>query len=294
MEATRAEKARLGAFLVILAAALVVLVLFLVGSRLMVRTDSYFTRMEESVTGLGPGSTVRQNGVDVGQVTSITADSADIRRTVVRFSVRRGTPMKRDMTAVLGSYGITGLKYLELTGGSYGAPDIPVDGEVRSSLSMLGRLASRADSIAWKVDRLLGNVIAITEMDNREHLNRMMAASAALAEALDSLVRDVQGVHPGRRVSALLDDADAAVKTARLKVEKADLEGTLREYRKAAQDIQKVAGTLDLTVRRTQEDLAVSMSNLRESLKNMQSFTRQIRENPSVLLRREDKQERRQ
>jgi hypothetical protein len=34
------------------------------------------------------------------------------------------------------------------------------------------------------------------------------------------------------------------------------------------------------------------MSNLRESLKNMQSFTRQIRENPSVLLRREDKQER--
>ncbi len=294
MEATRAEKARLGAFLLILAVALVVLVLFLVGSRLMVRTDSYFTRMEESVTGLGPGSTVRQNGVDVGQVTAIAADSADIRRTVVRFRVRKGTPMKRDMTAVLGSYGITGLKYLELTGGSYGAEDVPVDGEVRSDLSMLGRLASRADSIAWKVDRLLGNVIAITEMDNREHLNRMMAASAGLAEALDSLVRDVQGVQPGRRISGLLDQADATVKIARGKVERSDLEGTLREYRKTAQEIQKVAATLDLTVRRTQEDLAVSMSNLRESLKNMQSFTRQIRENPSVLLRREDKQERRQ
>lgn len=292
MEATRAEKARLGVFLVVFAAAAAALVLFLVGGRLLSRTDAYYTRMEESVTGLGPGSTVKQNGVDVGEVVAISADSADIRRTVVRFTVKRGTLMKRDMTAMLGSYGITGLKYLDITGGSYGAANVPRGGEVPSSLSMLGRLASRADSIAWKVDRLLGNVIAITEMGNRENLDRMMTASAGLAEALDSLVRDVQGVHPGRRVAALLDEADGTVRAARSKVEKSDIDGTLREYRKAAQDIQKVASTLDVTVRRTQEDLSVSLSNLRESLKNMQSFTRQIRENPSLLLRREDKQER--
>jgi len=292
MEATRAEKARLGVFVVVLSAAAVGLVLFLVGGRLLVRTDAYYTRMEESVTGLGPGSTVKQNGVDVGEVTAIAADSADIRRAVVRFTVKRGTPMKRDMTAVLGSYGITGLKYLDLTGGSYSAADVPRGGEVPSGLSMLGRLALRADSIAWKVDRLLGNVIAITEMDNRENLNRMMTASAGLAEALDSMARDIQGVRPGKRIAALLDQADGTMRTARTKIEKSDVDGMIREYRKAAVDIQKVAATLDVTVRRTQEDLAVSMSNLRESLKNMQSFTRQIRENPSVLLRREDKQER--
>src|SRR5690606_30500166 len=226
-------------------------------------------------------------------VIGISADSFDIQKTIVRFEVRRGTPVKTDMAATLGSYGITGLKYLEITGGSYGAPSVARGGEVRSSLSMMGRLTARADSIAWKVDRLLGNVIAITEMDNRDNLNRMMSASAALAESLDSMVRDIQGVHPGRRVASLLDEADAAVRTTRGKIEKADVEGLVREYRKAAEDIQKVAANLDVTVRRTQEDLAVSMSNLRESLKNMQSFTRQIRENPSVLLRREEKQERR-
>lgn len=293
MEATRAEKARLGVFLAVLAAVFAALVLFLVGGRLFSRTDEYFTRMQESITGLGPGSTVRQNGVDVGQVIGISADSFDIQKTIVRFEVRRGTPVKTDMAATLGSYGITGLKYLEITGGSYGAPSVARGGEVRSSLSMMGRLTARADSIAWKVDRLLGNVIAITEMDNRDNLNRMMSASAALAESLDSMVRDIQGVHPGRRVASLLDEADAAVRTTRGKIEKADVEGLVREYRKAAEDIQKVAANLDVTVRRTQEDLAVSMSNLRESLKNMQSFTRQIRENPSVLLRREEKQERR-
>lgn len=293
MEATRAEKARLGVFIIALAAAGAALILFLVGGKIFTRTDEYFTRMDESITGLAPGSTVRQNGVDVGQITDITADSLDVRRTIVHFAVRRGTPIKTDMTATLGSYGITGLKYLEISGGSYDTPAVEPGGEVRSSLSMMGRLTARADSIAWKVDRLLGNVIAITELDNRDNLNRMMAASATLAESLDSMVRDLQGVRPGARVAALLDEADRAVRTARTKVENSDVEGMIREYREAAEDIRALTGNVDVTVRRTQEDLAVSMSNLRESLKNMQSFTRQIRENPSVLLRREDKQERR-
>lgn len=293
MEATRAEKTRLGVFVVVIAAAAVALILFLVGSRLFMRTDEYFTRLDESITGLGPGSTVRQNGVDVGQVSEITADSLDIRRTIVHFSVRRGTHIKTDMTVTLGSYGITGLKYLEISGGSYSADNVASGGEVKSSLSMLGRLTTRADSIAYKVDRLLGNVIAITEMDNRENLNRMMAASAALAESLDSMVQDIQGVRPGQRIASLLDQADLTMRSARTKVERSDIDGMVREYKQAAEDIQKVAGNVDVTVRRTQEDLAISMSNLRESLKNMQSFTRQIRENPSVLLRREEKQERR-
>lgn len=285
MEATRAEKARLGVFLVILAAAAVALVLFLVGGRLFVRTDEYFTRLDESITGLGPGSTVRQNGVDVGQVTGITADSVDIRRTVVHFSVRRGTHIKKDMSVTLGSYGITGLKYLEITGGSYASPSVPVGGEVKSSLSMLGRLAARADSIAFKVDRLLGNFIAITEMDNRDNLNRMMAASANLAESLDSLAADLRDVQPGRRVEAILVEVEATTRDLRQKVKRADLEGLVRDYQATAQEMQKL-------VRNNQEDVTVAVSNLKETMKNMNVFSRQIRENPSLLLRREEKRER--
>src|SRR5688572_29626346 len=108
MEATRSEKARLGIFIIALSAVGVALVLFLVGGKIFTRSDAYFTRMDESITGLGPGSSVRQNGVDVGQITEITADSLNIQRTVVHFSVRRGTHIKTDMSATLGSYGITG------------------------------------------------------------------------------------------------------------------------------------------------------------------------------------------
>jgi phospholipid/cholesterol/gamma-HCH transport system substrate-binding protein len=193
--------------------------------------------------------------------------------------------MKADMLATLGSYGITGLKYVEITGGSFAAADIQKGGEVKSGMSMIGRLSNRADSIASKIDRLLGNVIAITEMDNRQHLNRMMAASASLAESLDSMAIDIRGVHPGRRINAILADVEATSKDFRAKVKKSDIDGTVRDYQLAAQEIQKM-------VRNSQEDVAVSITNLKEIMKNMNTFTRQIKENPSVLLRREEKQER--
>ena len=45
-------------------------------------------------------------------------------------------------------------------------------------------------------------------------------------------------------------------------------------------------------LRNSQEDIAVSVTNLKEIMKNMNTFTRQIKENPSILLRREEKRER--
>jgi phospholipid/cholesterol/gamma-HCH transport system substrate-binding protein len=285
MEATRAEKTRLGVFIVAVTAIFVICILFLVGGKLFTRTDEYFTRLEESITGLEPGSTVKQNGLDVGEVVSINADEKNIRKTVVHFTVKRGTQLKTDMSATLGSYGITGLKYLEITGGSFAAPDVPKGGELKSELSMVGKLTSRADSIAYKIDRLLGNVIAITEMDNRENLNRMMAASASLAESLDSMAVDIRNVKPGRRIEAILVDVEATSRDIRAKVKKSDIDGTVRDYQLAAQEIQKL-------VKNSQEDVAVSITNLKEITKNMNTFTRQIKENPSILLRREEKTER--
>jgi len=67
----------------------------------------------------------------------------------------------------------------------------------------------------------------------------------------------------------------------------------LQEYRVAAKDIQKAATSLDATVLQTQQDLAVVMGSLKETMRNMSTFSRELKENPSLLIRGEDKQERR-
>jgi phospholipid/cholesterol/gamma-HCH transport system substrate-binding protein len=293
MDVSRAEKARLGVFLIGTAVLLVVVIFAMVGKKLFTKTVPYYTRLSESVSGLELGTTVKQNGVDVGTIVAILADTSDIRRSVVRFEVAKGTAVKSDMVASLGSYGITGLKYLELTGGSYSAPDVPIGGEVRSELSTLGKITQRADSIAYKIDRLLGNVLALTESGGRAQLEKLVNSSVNLAASLDSLTADVARVRPGRRLDAILADAEGATAALRDKIKKAEVDETVHEYRKVAEGAVALTQKLDITVLRIQEDLSQSMNNMKETMKNMNAFSRQIRENPSVLLRSEEKEERR-
>src|SRR4051812_40223382 len=124
MDVSKAEKARLGAFLLGTGAFLAVVLFLMVGKKIFTKQVPYYTKLVESVSGLELGTPVKQNGVQVGNITSINTDSTDISRSVVHFEVSHGTPMKTDMVATMGSYGITGLKYLEITGGSYSASDV--------------------------------------------------------------------------------------------------------------------------------------------------------------------------
>ncbi|MBW8890317.1 MAG: MCE family protein [Fibrobacteres bacterium] len=292
MDVSRAEKARLGIFLIGTAVLLVVVIFALVGKKIFTKKVPYFTRLSETVSGLELGTPVKQNGVDVGNIVAILTDTTDVTRSVVRFEVNKGTPVKQDMVASMGSYGITGLKYLELTGGSYSAPDVPPGGEIRSELSTLGKLTQRADSIAYKIDRLLGNVLALTESQGRAQLEKLVNSSVNLAGSLDSLTSDIARIRPGRRIDAILADAEAATSTLKDKIKKAEIDETVHEYRKLAEGAGDVAQKMDITILRVQEDLSQSMNNLKETMKNMNAFSRQIRENPSVLLRSEEKQER--
>lgn len=292
MDVSKGEKARLGVFLLASGAILALVVFALVGRKIFVRKVEYFTRISESVSGVELGSPVKRNGVEVGQITAIETDSSDINKAVIRFEVAKGTPMKTDMTATLGSFGITGLKYIEISGGSYDSPDVAPGGEIQSRMSVLGRITERADSIAAKVDRLLGNVISITESQNRQHIDRLIQSSAALSASLDTLVMDVSKIRPGKRMDAILGEMEGVAKELKVKIKRAEVEQTVKEYRKAAEGITGVAQKLDLTVLRVQEDLTQSMSNLKETMKNMNTFSRQIKENPSVIIRGESKQER--
>jgi phospholipid/cholesterol/gamma-HCH transport system substrate-binding protein len=293
MDVSRAEKARLGVFLIGTAAFMLLVLFFMVGKKIFTRKVPYYTRISESVSGLELGTPVKQNGVDVGNITSVTTDSTDITRSVIRFEVAKGTPIKQDMLASLGSYGITGLKYLELTGGTYSGADVPPGGEVRSEMSTLAKLTQRADSIAYKIDRLLGNVLALTESQGRAQLEKLVNSSVNLASSLDSLTSDIARIRPGKRIDGILAQVEAATTALKDKIKKAEIDETVHEYRKVAEGAGEVTQKMDITLLRVQEDLTQSMNNMKETMKNMNAFSRQIRENPSVLLRTEEKQERR-
>jgi phospholipid/cholesterol/gamma-HCH transport system substrate-binding protein len=179
-----------GAFVLVLGAALVAGVLWLAaGLGGQQATDRYQAFIEESVAGLNLDAPVKYLGVDVGKVSRIGIDPANPQRVRLQFDIHRGTPIKHDSVAVLKTQGLTGIAYVELSGGSAGSPPrvATADGEVPTipfKPSLSARLENVLTSVLANVDRMSNNLNAVFDADNRAALKATLADTAALAHAL--------------------------------------------------------------------------------------------------------------
>ena len=130
----------------------------------------YRVAFNESVSGLKPGEPVKYHGVDVGVVKAMSLDPQDARRVLVDVTLNKGTPVKADTRARLKLKGITGLVYIELTGGSPDAqllaantagevPLIPSDkSELTNLLDQLPKILEQFASIGAKTQNVLKDV----------------------------------------------------------------------------------------------------------------------------------------
>jgi phospholipid/cholesterol/gamma-HCH transport system substrate-binding protein len=226
-----------GAFVLVLGAALVLAVLWLaagLGSRRAM--DAYQAVIEESVAGLNVDAPVKYLGVDVGKVSRIAVDHQNPLQVRLQFLIERGTPIKHDSVAVLKSQGLTGIAYVELSGGTAGAeallpgPD-GVAPTIPFKLSLSARLENVLTNVLANVDRVSNNLNAVFDADNRAALKSALADLAALAHTL----AQQQGV-----MRAGLQDA---ARTARLAAKAAEQLGpTLHDVASGAQAVERMAG----------------------------------------------------
>lgn len=78
----------------------------------------YRIHFDESVSGLALGEPVKLVGVDVGTVKAMSIDTTDPRRVQVEVKLHKDAPVKVDTKATLKSKGITGVSFIELSGGT--------------------------------------------------------------------------------------------------------------------------------------------------------------------------------
>jgi phospholipid/cholesterol/gamma-HCH transport system substrate-binding protein len=154
-----------GVFVLVLSAALIGGVLWLSsGKSYRTSYDLYQTYMKESVAGLNLNASVRYRGVEVGHVQNITLAPGNVEQVQLTLAIERGTPIKVDTVAVLSTQGLTGIAFVDLTGGSRDAPALKTQaGEsypvIRSGPSLMVRLdASLVDAA-----RTLRNVASMSE-----------------------------------------------------------------------------------------------------------------------------------
>ncbi len=179
-----------GAFVLGLGALLIAGVLWLAsGGAVRAKADLYLAMVDESVAGLNLNAPVKYNGVDVGKVRAIQLDPANPQRVRLLFAIERGTPIKVDTVAVLKTQGLTGIAYVELTGGAlHSAPLLATGNDsypvISTKPSLSARLENVLTSVLAKLDHTSTNIDALLSDANRAALSDALADLAALSKML--------------------------------------------------------------------------------------------------------------
>jgi phospholipid/cholesterol/gamma-HCH transport system substrate-binding protein len=190
-----------GAFVLVLGAALIGIVLWLAsGGAFQKKYDLYLAIMNESVAGLNLNAPVKYNGVDVGKVRKIWLEPGNPEQVNLFFAIERGTPVKEDTVAVLKTQGLTGIAYVELSGGARESPyltatagnEYPV---IRTKSSLSARLENILTSVLAKLDSTSSSINAILSDENKEAFKNALADIAIVTrtiserkEAIDKVI----------------------------------------------------------------------------------------------------------
>ncbi|HEY8102463.1 MAG TPA: MlaD family protein [Burkholderiaceae bacterium] len=187
---TKVNYAAVGLFVLALGAIFIAAVLWLsVGLGKQKHYQLYRAIVDESVAGLNINAPVKYLGVDVGKVHDITLDPANPQQVQLVFAIDKGTPIKVDTEAVLKTQGLTGIAYVELSGGSpdspplaAAAPDqIPV---IRTKPSLSARLENVLSAVLANLDRTAANINAILNDENRAALAKILKDTSSVMSTL--------------------------------------------------------------------------------------------------------------
>ena len=273
---TKANYVAVGAFVLISMLGLVIALLWLAGAQYREEYAYYRTYFSGPVTGLGKGTTVRYNGIDVGRVSQLDFDPEDPKRVIVTMQVSPSLPIHDDSAASIASEGLTGGSYVEIDGGSKTAPvlapgpegEIPV---IHAKQSTLQELEQSAPQLMVKLNHAADRLNDVLNDSNRkafadtlQHLNKLTGVLDKDSPAIDH---------------ALLNISSASDK---LNTDLGDLHQVLGHADQSAVKIGHVADDLDTQVNSAQ--IAQFVTESRALVQSLTALSNKIDREPSSII----------
>lgn len=194
---TRASYFLVGLFVLALMAGVFGFVLWLGRSGLQDDRVYYYIYTRGSVAGLQNGAPVQYRGVPVGTVTDISLDADNVELIQITVAIRGGTPIKTDTVAQLQLQGITGLSFVQLSGGTRDAAMLePPEGKRRARIRYQ---PSTIEKVIEDVPEAIGQVVALAARandllsdENIKALSSIIANINVTTETLATSRADIQ------------------------------------------------------------------------------------------------------
>lgn len=269
-----------GIFVVLLLAGLIAFVYWLGKYGYKQEYDHYYVHMEESVSGLSPESSVKYRGVDVGIVEKIQLNPENSEEVELLLKLRHGTQVKVDTRATLKSFGLTGLTFVELTGGRKDAPLLARDDQIPvipAAPSTYARLDETLTVLAEKLGLALDKIDRLLSEQNLQSVADILAETKALTKDIRGQLQGFQRLVDSSKVmEEEVFRAFVKVESAAVAVE--EMAGSL-EHGYADPD-RKLANL----VRQNLESFQQLLSELDILVGDLQRTTRGIEASPGDLI----------
>ena len=317
----RSQKIRLGIFLFVSMAILLSVIGFFTAREFFEKEDIYYVSYEGiSVSGLEVGSPVKYMGIKVGTIQDIRIDPEDVNRVIIELALKPDTPIKKDAHADITSIGITGLKAIEISGGSNEAKKLDPGSFIQAGSSITQEITGKAEIIAQKAEKVLNNLQIFTQPENLNKVTELVEKITLLAKQtnrtvikIDTIVsenrQDIrESIAPMKKISQRLDESSrllqTTMETIHLKVQSDTINDILTNVRDVSDklkeaDIQALIGNITSIANQTQQllirvdhdlnqssrEFTESLHLLRLTLENLNDASMKINNNPSILLR---------
>ena len=304
METTRSERIKLGAFMLFCGVLICVFLGYVLKRYLSEQFDNYYTIFDTDVNGLFVDAKVKLNGISVGSVTSITINEQDLNQVVVAFKVTQGTPIKVGTRAGLtAGMNLTGEKQVILSGGKFSEPNVPEGGLVPAEASMFDQITGQMGDIFGKVNPIIDGLGRVLNPENAESISRTLQNLEKTTENLSRLTSNLskplntmsKSAASMQKILAEIEEAklaakaDASLTTLKEKLDAIDTKGLNENLMQTAESMNKLTKNVDAIVYRNQDQVGNAIEELNTILENLEEFSQKIKNNPSVLIRSEDK-----
>ncbi|HEY3858675.1 MAG TPA: MlaD family protein [Gammaproteobacteria bacterium] len=262
-----------GLFVLSLAAAIVLVGVWMSGSR--TETRPYLVVTTGNVIGLQPQSPILFRGIVAGTVSKIHLDPADPRNILIHVDVDKDVPVTRGTYATLRLQGITGLSQLELDDapGPGSEQPLPTSAEAPGRISMrpslIDRLTDSAATLMTQLDQLATSMSELLSTGNREHVQRLLAQADASSAMLLKLEDDLD--ETARRLPALSRQSET----------------TLAEVRQAAANVSTLSQNLDRLAgsgNATGAQLDAALAQITQAAADIHRLSKDLRADPQQLL----------
>ena len=250
--------------------------------------DDYSIFFSESVSGLNIGSSIKFMGFEVGTVKDIKINPYNSEEIQIDIQIQKGTPIKEDNFAILGNLGITGLKYIELKGGSNSSKLLSENENgikvIKSKISALTTFVDSTEDITKEIMILLIQMKKVLNDENISNFSSLLSKSEKSMRNIEQFSAYL--VKNEKKIDELINSMKNFANTGNSSF--ASVKTSADSFKELTTKIKEEfdKGTFDLKGMSSEsfENLNSLLKNLENNLNLTQDLINNINESPSDLL----------